>query len=371
MVTEEELLESMMRLHMWRESYNGNNVGLGLDEYAPHSMYHYPEAYALWGRGYLALYSLLGNKEFLAYAEECAKWLMDNKSSRYKNSSWGLPWEWNGRPENYSYLSTTAFVGFFFIDLYKANRRSEFLETAQSVADWILKENGVAEEDIGVWFSYSDHPSLRLPIFNAVSLASGFLSELYVCSNVAEYGRFAAESAKYVMNCQNDDGSWHYSPSNQQVDNVHLGYTLEGLCAYFKNSSDMSTKPVLNKGGQYLWSSLYESNGYGKEYVTQPSTEWRNRLKRIFNDIGLLQVPESRLWGYAAAIRSFGLLSYVDPYFLECSSKIFDFVRKKLASKDGYCYFRSNDTSCFIRHQSHIFDSLGTTCIRLRNLQSG
>ena len=369
MVTEEELLESMMRLHMWRESYNGNNVGLGFDEYVPHSMYHYPEAYALWGRGYLALYSLLGNKKFLACAEKCAKWLMDNKSSRYKNSSWGLPWEWNGRSKSYSYLSTTSFVGFFFTDLYNVDGRSEYFEMAESAADWMIEEDGFAKEDKGVWFSYSDHPSLKLPIFNAVSLACGFLSDLNVCSNVAEYGRFAAESAKYVMNCQNDDGSWHYSPANLQVDNVHLGYTLEGLCAYFRNSSNMSTKPVLNKGGQYLWSNLYESSGYGKEYVVQPSTEWRSRLKTTLNAIRLLQVPESRLWGYAAAMRSFSLLSCVDTRFLECSLKIFDYTKKKMASKDGYYYFRSNDASCYIRHQSHIFDSLGTTCVRLRNLQ--
>ncbi len=369
MVTEEELLDSMLRLHSWREEHNGSNVGFGFDEYAPRLMYHYPEAYALWGRGYLNLYKLLGDKKFLAYAEECAEWLMNNRSQRYRNSSWGLPWEWNSRSKDYSYLSTTAFVGFFFFDLYCVVGRSKYLETAVSITNWMIEEDGFVEEDKGVWFNYSDHPSLRLPIYNAVSLASGFLSELHTSSNVVKYRRFATESAKYVMKCQNSDGSWYYSSVNPQVDNVHMGYTLEGLSTYFTNSGDMSTKPVLSRGGQYLWSNLYENNGYGKEYAARNSNDWRSHLKTTLNAIKILPIPESRLWGYAAAMRAFSLLSHVDPHFLEYSLKIFNYTKKELASKEGYYYFRSDDSSCYIRHQSHIFDSLGVTCARLRTFK--
>ncbi len=371
MVTEEELLDCMLRLHSWREKYNGDNMGLGFDEYAPRLMCHYPEAYALWGRGYLTLYGLLGERSFLACAEECAEWLMKNKSPRYKNSSWGLPWEWNGRTKDYSYLSTTAFAGLLFAELYIVSKRPEHLKTAESVADWMMEEDGLTEEDGGIWFNYSDHPNLRLPVYNAVSLACGFFSELHSCSNVAKYVKIAAETAKYVMNHQNGDGSWHYSPANRQVDNVHVGYTLEGLSAYFRNSGDTSTKPVLEKGGRYLWSNLYDDSGHGKEYAVRSSDDWRDRLKMALGAFGLLRVPESRLWGYAAAIRSFSLLSNVDARFLDYSLRIFSYVKKGLASKDGYYCFRSNDASCFVRHESHLFDSLGRTCVELRKLKGG
>lgn len=112
------LLDSVIALHEWRESYNGTKIGFGSDAYVPDKELHYPHAYALWGQGYLNLFQFTGKKKFLSLAKKSAGWLIKNKSPRYRHYSWGLPFSWKGTPKELSYLITTIYAGNLFLSLH-------------------------------------------------------------------------------------------------------------------------------------------------------------------------------------------------------------------------------------------------------------
>ncbi len=350
----ETLLSVINDLHAWRNEHNHSNIGEGYDQYKPDDKYHYPEAYAMWGNGYLQLYEYTHKKEYLNYATDCFDWLNSNKSPQYCGNSWGLPWSWDGRPKETSYLVTTCFVGNFFLKYYSLVNSRDILELCEGIASWIVEENGYREESGTIGFNYSDHSSLNYPIYNAISIASGFFARLYFHSRNSIYCDFSQKSFRYVMNHQNSDGSWHYSSKSTMVDNVHTGFVLEGLCdvyAYLK-MNDRTTLTQLRKGIALYINNLYHKNGFGYEKIP---LSLKTRVISAF----LPSIFESRIHGYASGIRA---LSKVQKITESGSSNfnevIVKYIINNLINDNGSFKFRSRDASEYIRNEGHIFDAL-------------
>jgi len=346
------LFNSINSLHKWREKHNGEEIGFGYDEYRPYKKFHYPEAYALWGKGYLKLFKLTKEEKYLNLAKKCAKWLIQNRNQKYKNFSWGLPWRWNERPKEISYITTSTFAGDFFIHMYILMKDRKYLAIAESIGAWIIEENGFEETSKGIWFFYSDHPSLHYPIINATSMASGFFSKLYFLTKNTYYEKLAIESTKYIINAQNKDGSWYYSAKRPYIDNVHTGFTIEGLCdvcTVFPSLIKIWKDPLL-RAHDFYWDRLYFPNGFGREKI---SNEILYKIKYRFfkNKI------ETRIHGYAAGIRAFTKLSKI----FSISNKglsIAKYIIENLQTEDGAFKFKSNENKYYIRYEGHVFDAL-------------
>ena len=352
--SKEDILLSLTTLDNWRRRHNKENIGFGYDQYKPNQKFHYPEAYALWGNGYVKLYQVTQRQEYLELAKKCANWLIENKNPNYENSSWGLPWEWNGRSKHFSYITTSTFVGNFLINLYKITKDDRYLNVAESVGDWIVKECGIEREKDEVWFYYSDHQSLHRPIFNAISMASGFFSKLYVYTKKDYYSILAQKSARYVMNRQNPNGSWYYGAESTHIDNVHTGFTIEGLGdVYFTLPSTRNKiRKVLTDSYKFYWTKLYTPEGFGREYI---SYVFFSKIKAAILHYDI----ETRLHGYASGIRAFTKLSKI----LKIQNKglvIAKYIIKNLQAQNGAFRFTSKEDYYYIRNEAHIFDALAT-----------
>ena len=245
-----KIFDSIIDLHIWRKKFNNLHLGLGFDEYKPREIYHYPEAYALWGQGYVKLFELMKEDEFLDLAQLSAKWLLENKNPGYNNYSWGLPWTWEQwrAPETLSYLSTTMFAGELFLPLYDITGFDQYLNVAESIAKWAMEENSGVRSEKGLMLYFANFPPLKFPIVNPIAKASGFFARLHSAAQKDDYRITASETARYVINTQNPDGSWYYSAKTARIDNVHTGYTLEGLWEYYNHTLDDSALKSALKG---------------------------------------------------------------------------------------------------------------------------
>ena len=184
-------------------------------------------------------------------------------------------------------------------------------------------------------------------------MASGFFSKLYLHTQNTDYKKLAAESARYVINNQNGDGSWYYSTERAYIDNVHTGFTIEGLCdacTVFPSLMETSQRHLIG-AHDFYWNKLYTSRGFGKEGVD-------NRLLHRIKD-KLLVNSETRLWGYATGIRAFTKLSKI----LGIENKglaIAKYVIENLKTENGAFKFKSNEDKYYIRNEAHIFGALAT-----------
>lgn len=364
-------IKDVMEMHdSWRARYNQTSMGQGIDEYYRKEKQNYPEAYAKYAQGYLSLYKSTNEEGHLDKVNAGISWLINNKAPTYSNYSWGLPFKWKDVPSNEPYLITTSFVGLSLIDIYNNEEDNGLLKTIGSVRDWIFRDNSGESRDQKFFTYYSPHEENRYFIPNAASIALAFLVNLPDSIKDDKTKERINWIKEAIMVSQSPDGSWKYSSRSNEVDNLHTAYTIEGLCRYYNSTHDNTIVNNLIKGTDFLWNSLYDESGYGKMKVLHGIRDYRdvswkkivrNSLVRKANFLGLMhnRNPETRLWSYAAGIRTFVYASHFDERYMEYALKIFEYVHENLFDEEGYFYYRKNDKNCYIRHQAHMFESLG------------
>ena len=367
----------MKKLHNWREEYNHDMIGYGIDEYVKEIKLHYPEVYAKFAKGYLFMFKAIGEKRFINYAKNSLEWLIKNKSPFYENYCWGLPFKYKCVPANGPYLLTTSFCGQAFLDFYELTHESKYLEIVKSSVKWIFEDLSGEKFNDGSILFYSPYECNKYFIPNAVSISIGFLvrASKYLSKSIYQP---TEKIVKSLIDFQNPDGSWYYSVKSTSIDNLHTAFVLEGLWMYYNVTTDKSILKPLIRGTDYFWNNFYESDGYGKGHVLYGFRDLnkidisriiKDKIIKTANLFGVLKNrnPETRLWGYAAAIRAFVYASYYDTKCLNYAIKIFNYVGNNLQDEMGYFYYRGDDKSCYMRHQAHIFEAFGVLGERLKN----
>jgi hypothetical protein len=369
------IISTMLRLHDWRYQHNGNRIGFGIDPYEPDEKFHYAEAYAIWGQGYLSLYQLTGVSEYLDCARKAGEWLSQNTNPGYGNPSWGLPWRWErwDTSATLSYLITTVFVGEFFLKLYSITSDQKFLDFSEQIVSWIIDENGGEEASDGRWLYYANHPGLKIPVVNPSIKTAGFLARLQQVRPRDFYREYSLEIVRWTINQQHKDGSWYYSPFNRVVDNFHSALNLEGLTYTYSIFRDLSWWRNIQKGFEFYWRHLFNNRGKGRSrsIYTLRGIHKSDLNKWLRDQIARFKVrdpiSESRLWSYGGALRVFSLASQLEESWMENALCIYRYITNNLLNSDGSFAYKRFERQAFIRHEAHIFDGLGLLANMLRD----
>jgi len=187
----------------------------------------------------------------------------------YAIKDYGLSWS----RIDYDYFSSTgvqkksssiifldAFVGHMFIKLYEYYGENKYLDIANQVGKFLLKIEKYNKNDM-TCFYYTT--AIKDRIFNASSYASAFLAMLYHHTNTDKYFSLAKRGLNYVVNGQNQNGSWYYGVSSNgkllTLIDYHQGFILDSIKLYldyieFDDTYDKSLKNGLKfyKNFQFL-----------------------------------------------------------------------------------------------------------------------
>jgi hypothetical protein len=89
------------------------------------------------------------------------------------------------------------------------------------------------------------------------------LAQAYHLTNDLKYKTEAEKAVRFVVNNQNESGSWYYSlaKTGDWIDNYHTGYILDCLHDYQFLTNDYRFDEHLKKGFSY-----YKANFFDKEY---------------------------------------------------------------------------------------------------------
>jgi len=169
----------------------------------------------------------------------------------------------------------TAFAARALLDAHRTFKDNQYLETARSSCEFILKdlkrtiEDNQADE---LCFSYSPLDQTR--VFNA----SLFAAETLACVGGVEGGSefsdlandAAIRAARYVIRRQNEDGSWAYGagPGLQWVDNFHTAFVLLSLSKMMKclPGDEIDLSPALQRGYRFWRERFFLADGWPKYY---------------------------------------------------------------------------------------------------------
>lgn len=237
---------------------------------------------ALFLQGYCNLYNAVNNNSDLESSlgsptillnriHELANLLISLQSKGYSGVCWGYNFDWQSKafflPKYTPTVVATSFAVEALLSAYEITGNTEYLDTAISSAEFILKDLNVIKKENGYMFSYS--PLDTRAVYNATLLGTKTLSLIYKYTRKEDYKIAARASAQAVCDEQNNDGSFPHSDQirNQWRDSFHTGFKLESLAIYRLCCLDDSFDECIEKGYSY-WRENYfvKDTGLAKYY---------------------------------------------------------------------------------------------------------
>lgn len=219
--------------------------------------------------GYLYMLKVTGNQDYRDKAIICLNWLIENKSPKYKNYSWGNHFDFVGRGGRYakheSIIVWTALIGQVFVDAYEILGDEKYLHIAESVCEWILQLPREQTES-GTCLSYLN--AYQSSIHNSNMLGAAMLVRTARITGNPEALSVAKEAIQYSCTRQLPDGAWFYAeePKYHWIDNFHTGYNLTSLKCYLQNTDDKRYEDHLQRGFEFYKRTFFEVNGRPKYY---------------------------------------------------------------------------------------------------------
>lgn len=269
-----------------------------------------------------------------------AELLLSMQTKGYNGACWGYTFDWQSKafflPINTPTVVATSFVVEALLSAYEITKNKNFLNTALSSANFILKDLNRIEKPNGFMFSYS--PLDNRAVYNATLLGTKTLALIYKYTGNEEYRTAARSSAKAVCDEQNPDGSFPHSDQirNQWRDSFHTGFKLESLAIYQQCCNDSSFNENIERGYKY-WIEHYfvPETGLAKYYDT--STE------KDTVDLHCI----------AQAIPTICKLGKINNETKNLMNKILEWAINNMQSKQGYFYFQKKGNSinkiCYMR----------------------
>ena len=184
---------------------------------------------------------------------------------------WGYNFDWQSKafflPKYTPTVVATSFAVEALLSAYETTGNTEYLDTAISSAEFILKDLNVIKKENGYMFSYS--PLDTRAVYNATLLGTKTLSLIYKYTRKEDYKVAARASAQAVCDEQNNDGSFPHSDQirNQWRDSFHTGFKLESLATYRLCCLDDSFDECIEKGYSYWRDNFFvKDTGLAKYY---------------------------------------------------------------------------------------------------------
>jgi rhamnogalacturonyl hydrolase YesR len=312
--------------------------------------------YMAWG--YLKLYRVTKESQYLEKATACLEWLDTHKVPRFQYHSWSNAFDFVSRGGGYTsndpIIVWTSSIGQAYLEAYEITGREWFLNIAQSVGKWIL---ALPRERTSSGDCLSYLADRQNSIHNANMLGAGFLARLGKITRSQECLDVARSAMEYSCSRQLEDGSWWYAeaPKYHWIDNFHTGYNLDSLDFYVNASGDQQFFANLHKGLEFYKAHFFEESGRPKYYHT-----------RTFPvDIQCA----------AQAIDTLALFSGRDPGCLDLSKKVALWTIHNMRASKGYFYYRQYPmmkakTPMLHWGQATMFKGLSELFLRLNNTEA-
>lgn len=213
-------------------------------------------------------------EEYFQKIDRLADQLQSLSAKGYSGVCWGYDFDWEARHAKIpAYQPTVVATGIITNGLFTAWRitKSEKLkELIVGSIPFILSDLNRSAAGDTFCFSYS--PFDQQKVFNASMKGVRLLAQAYFITKKEEYKTVAGDAVQYVMNHQNNDGSWHYSLASKGnwVDNYHTGYVLDCLDDYIKLCDVEKFRNQYENGYEYYKKTFIGTTGMPYFYSNQP-----------------------------------------------------------------------------------------------------
>lgn len=275
-------------------------------------------------RGFLRLYETTRDAVWRDRAELALNWLMEHRLTSYSGACWGNHFDYQSRgfylPKGTPTVVWTSLIGHAFLDGFEHLGREEYLNTAVSACEHILKDLDCLQDGKGVCISYI--PTGKTWVHNANTLGASLLARTFAHTRNERYFDLAQKSMSYTAQYQRPDASWYYGEKENLhwVDSFHTAYVLDCFKHYSMSTGDKQFDGAMNRGYEYWKQTFFLEDGTPRYYAQ----------KTLPLDIQCS----------SQAIDTLVFFNELDPDSVQLAIKVASWTIANMQDPSGYFYYR-------------------------------
>lgn len=246
----------------------------------------FPIADAHYAMGFAFLARAFGGEAYYQRAVHFLEVLESTRSSGYAEYCWGYPFDWEtqtgtmraGTP----LITTVPYVYEAFREVYRIDGKPHWFDVMQSIARHAVQDyRDVPRSGGAASCSYNPDPSDPCVVVNASAYRGNLLMQASADFDNEEYRQIAARNLRFVIDSQNEDGSWYYAVDGKRtfVDHFHTCFVLKALAKAETVAPSLELAAAIDRGVHYYVTNLFDEDGQPKPFSRRPRlTVYRQEL---------------------------------------------------------------------------------------------
>lgn len=262
----------------------------------------FPIADAHYAMGFALLSQSLGSDEHYRRAVHFLEVLKSTRCPGYERYCWGYPFNWETRTgtmrEGTPLITTVPYVYEAFREVYLIDGDEKWREIMRSIADHALVDyHDIAISPTASSCSYTPAPDDPGGVVNASAYRAFLLTQAAADFSDERYSEVAKKNLNFVIEAQNQNGSWYYSIDGARdfVDHFHTCFVLKALAKIESLTPDAACTGAIGRGVDYYVKNLFTEDLLPKPFSRRPRlTVYRNELYDIAECINVATLLRGR-----------------------------------------------------------------------------
>jgi Prenyltransferase and squalene oxidase repeat len=237
----------------------------------------FPIADAHYAMGFAFLSRVLGEEQYYRRAVHFLEVLKESRCPGYERYCWGYPFSWETRTGTMKagtpLITTVPYVYEAFREVYQLDQDRNWLEIMRSIAQHALLDyRDFATSPNACTCAYTPDPHDQGGVINASAYRAFLLTRAAVDFSEEKYREVAERNLNFVLESQNQDGSWYYSTDGQRefVDHFHTCFVLKALAQIELLTGNGECTKAIGRGVRYYVENLFSKDGLPKPFSRRP-----------------------------------------------------------------------------------------------------
>lgn len=240
-----------------------------------HSRMRFPIADAHYAMGFALMFRATKEKEHYKRAVHFLEVLKQTRCPSYKFASWGYPFNWQTRngiiKAGTPLVTTVPYCYEAFEHVYHIDRNDEWRGIMRSIAEHALldyKDLPTGPDAASCTYTPNGGPG----VVNASAYRSFLLTSAAREFGDDRFSQAASKNLNFVLQSQNEDGSWPYSVDGTRdfVDHFHTCFVMKGIAKIERMIGHVGCVRALQKGVEYYLLNLFDERGLPKPFSKAP-----------------------------------------------------------------------------------------------------
>src|SRR5712692_6107399 len=262
----------------------------------------FPIADAHYAMGLAFLSQVFDQEEFYHRAVHFLEVLKSTRCPGYTNYCWGYPFNWEtirgtirkGTP----LITTVPYVYEAFKQVWEIDKSDEWRKIMNSIAQHALQDYKDFQTSAGAsTCSYTPDPEQSVAVVNANAYRAFLLTSAAHDFSEERYWKVAERNLNFVLEAQNQDGSWYYAKDGKRnfIDHFHTCFVLKALTKIEALTGHSGCTEAIKRGVEYYAGNLFDESGLPKPFSSRPRlTVYRRELYDYAESINLAVLLKGR-----------------------------------------------------------------------------